>query len=1603
MKNQVVRKICVYIFLFYSYCSIVYAQNNGIINNWYFGDSAGISFSTGNPLSITGAINTSEGSAVCSDINGNLLFSTDGISVYNSNNIQMPNGFGLWGNESSTQSALIVPNPGNTNQYYIFTVGANAGYWGGYNGIAYSMVDMSLNSGLGDVINKNVLLINPAAEKLTAIKHCNGTDYWVICHEWNSDAFYTYQVTATGVSVPIISHVGSLYQTTNGDNSEAIGYLKASPNGKKLAAAISWVDNNDIELFDFNNGTGVISNPVYIPTHGGAYGLSFSPDNSKLYVGFFPLYVPTANIIQYHLNVSPITSFVVSSIPNFLFIEYGSLQLGPDGKIYVAVNGASALDVINYPNLAGAACSYTQTMVSLGSNISELGLPNFADNLVAPINSNFLDLGPDTSLCGNAIVIDAGTQWASYLWSTGDTSHAITVNQSGSYFVRVTTNCGDIFQDTINVTSLAPLLTIGNDTTLCNGASLNLDAGAGGIGYLWINGATTQTTIASSTGMYWVNKTYTCGIAKDTININVSPPIIVNLENYDNPCSGGFDTLVAIASGGTGALLYSLNGGTFQGSPVFLVTTGTYAITVKDIFGCSTLSDSIYIQTNDFFTLNTSVGIIACYGDTTNLVLNVVNGIAPFLYSFNGGTFQTSNTFVVGGGWYSVTLQDSNHCLYPNQFIINQPNPITAILSATQVSCDTSHLTVTASGGTGNFQYSLNGGVFQNSNIFSVLAGNYTVTVQDINGCQGVSNSIAINQPIPITATVSAGTILCNGGTTTLSINASGGTGTFQYSLNGINFQLGNTFVVGAGTYTVTVQDLNGCTFISNAIIITQPAFSINTNIGTIACNGGTTTLSITANGQTAPFQYSLNGGIYQTNNTFTIGAGIANISIQDSNLCIYPYQFLINEPPAINVSLQNMGTITCIGDTTTLLVNASGGTGILQYSLNGGVFQNTNSFIVNANAGNYIATVQDINGCINTSNSIILNNPTQMSATLNAGIIACHGGTTTLTVTANGGVGTFQYSLDGINFQLGNTFVVGAGTYTAIVKINDVCMVSSNTLILTEPNEISANITADAIACYGGNTNVSINANGGTSPFQYSLDGASFQNSNTFSLGSGIYTFTLKDAYNCLFTTNPYTLTAPNAITATLSSGNIPCAGANTTLQVSASGGIGNLQYSLNGTAFQTVNVFSNIVAGTYTVTVKDANDCVFITNPININEPSPIIVNANAAPIPCHDESTTLSINASGGTGAFQYSLNGSPYQNANSFVVNGGNYTIMVQDANGCITESNLISIVNPPLLSINASTSFLCHASTTTLHVTANGGTGIKEYSLNGGIYQSPNNFIVGEGTYNISVKDEHNCTANTAITLIASPKIYISSLQIDSAYCNGENGYAEVIALGGNGIFSYTWLTNPPQYSPILQNVASGTYTIYIKDKKGCGSDSTIAIPNIALPLASYISRPDISPFYENDEIQFFPTLSGVYSYSWDFGDGTFSTAENPIHVFSTYGDYNVTLTGFDKQKSCPTTYTLPYHIQSRCRDIFISNAFSPNEDGHNDTFYFVGEVKEFHATFFDRWGKIVKEFSSIKDIWNGQNCPEGVYTYVLKAICPDGSSLKRGGTITLTR
>lgn len=370
-----------------------YAQGEG--NLWYFGGKLGLDFSTSKPTVIKdGAINTYEGCATIADASGNLLFYTDGVYVWNAQHQVMPNGNGLGGHASATQSGVIVPKPKSQNLYYIFTIDASENALVG--GLKYSIVDMKQHEGKGDIVEKNIDLIHPTCEKITAVMHQDSLSYWIVAHGWDNNAFHSFLLTDTGVvSKPITSHIGT---PIKGEYKNGNGYLKASSSGNRIASA--YYLDNIVEVYDFDNATGKVSHPIVLrKILGSPYGVEFSPSDQMLYVSS----LFNQEIFQYDLSV-----YTQKAIEKSRYrvrntgkgTLAGSLQLAKDGKIYISDLDSKFMPAIANPNGKKSACDYQAKYIDLGDAKGRLGLPTFIQSFFveAPIERQIVEEVADVDL-----------------------------------------------------------------------------------------------------------------------------------------------------------------------------------------------------------------------------------------------------------------------------------------------------------------------------------------------------------------------------------------------------------------------------------------------------------------------------------------------------------------------------------------------------------------------------------------------------------------------------------------------------------------------------------------------------------------------------------------------------------------------------------------------------------------------------------------------------------------------------------------------------------------------------------------------------------------------------------------------------------------------------------------------------------------------------------------------------------------------------------------------------------------------------------------------------------------------------------------------------
>ncbi|MDX9909553.1 MAG: PKD domain-containing protein, partial [Mariniphaga sp.] len=599
-NNASCRNFCFLLFL----ASIVFVNNEPAYaqgkraNNWYFGIYAGLSFNTGSPPEVLydGQTNfAAVGASSISDEDGNLLFYSNGAQIWNKehNNLQNSNNIG-WG---STQGAIFVPDPGNDNLYYYFNFGMDSPNVFDFR---YSIIDLRLDNGLGGVLpgKKNIHLLEDPSYHLSAVHHANGEDVWVVAHTLGNNTYYSYKITVSGIELPIVSNVGSVFQNLH-------GYLKISPNGKKIAAAQSGdYNNNFCEILDFNTGTGIISETNLIRTPRPSAAVEFSPDNSKLYTNGHGI----NSFFQYDLNAGSPDEILASE--TLLIYEYtpeGALQLGPDGKIYCATSSYH-IGVIHEPNKAGLECDYERYSIYVGDGrfVGE-GLPSFIQSYLNDpeyATTQHCAGQPTHFAIANTNGIDS-VYWKFKDFGNmpNDTSTqlnpAYTFSGPGTYYPELTVYSGLLHKTVKDTVVIYPLPTpqLGSDTLFCPGAAIALTLNAGpGDTYNWNGNFTpgSQTLAVTDTGTYFVRvRQHGCS-GYDTIQVSSYPPAtadITNAQFNNSNCNQADGSITGMAFGAVipfGVVWHNAEGIEVGNAPDLLnVPAGSYTATVNFGSSCS--------------------------------------------------------------------------------------------------------------------------------------------------------------------------------------------------------------------------------------------------------------------------------------------------------------------------------------------------------------------------------------------------------------------------------------------------------------------------------------------------------------------------------------------------------------------------------------------------------------------------------------------------------------------------------------------------------------------------------------------------------------------------------------------------------------------------------------------------------------------------------------------------------------------------------------------------------------------------------------------------------------------------------------------------------
>jgi hypothetical protein len=1095
--------------------------------------------------------------------------------------------------------------------------------------------------------------------------------------------------------------------------------------------------------------------------------------------------------------------------------------------------------------------------------------------------NGFADGGATASATG-------GTSPYTYAWSNSAATASITGVIAGNYFVTVTDANGCTSIDTATVTEPTQLLvgTTGATNIGCFGDSTgSVTAQAGGgttpFSYAWSNGQTTAAISGLPAGTYTVTVTDNNGCTA-TASATLTQPseITKSTVNVNNPtCFGGSDASgLVLTTGGTTPYTYLWSNGS-TASSINGVMAGTYTVTVTDANACTSIDSITFTDPLPLITSTVVDSTVSCNGlSDGGITASTINGALPYSYSWNNGMTGASITGIPAGT-YSVTVTDVNGCTDSTSVVVTEPLVLTSAVSVdSTVSCNglsDGGATVGVTGGTMPYTYNWSNSA-TTASITGVTAGTYSVTVTDANGCSD-SSSVTITEPaILVSAAAVDSNVSCNGladgGAT---VGAIGGTMPYSYAWSNSATTASISGVV-AGTYSVTVTDVNGCSD-SSSVTITEPVVLVATSVldSNLSCNGfadGGATASAT--GGTGMYMYSWSNGATTSSITGVV-AGTYSVTITDANGCTDSALVIVTEPTALVAAVNVDNNVSCnsLSDGA-LTASANGGTMPYGYSWSNG---STTASATGLAAGSYSVTITDGNGCTASITGVITEPAALVATTVLDSNVSCNGGADG-SATASAMGGTMPYSYSWSNGDTTAATVTMAGTYSVTITDANGCTDSSS-IVIAEPTLLVSSTVADSnVSCNGAmNGGATTSTVGGTMPYSYMWS----NNATTASITgvmAGTYSVTVTDANGCSDSSS-VVITEPMALIATLSvDSTISCNGfSDGGATVTATGGTGMYMYSWSNGA--TTASITGVMAGTYSVTVTDANGCTDSSS-IAITEPGVLVASAvidnNVSCNGGADGSATAS--ATGGTMPYTYSWSNMA-TTANAAGLLPGTYTVTITDANGC-SDSASVTITEPTALtsSVALNSNVTCNGGMDgSATVSAMGGTMPYSYAWSNGDLTATT--ITIAGTHTVTVTDANGCTSVSSIT-ITQPTLIVALIpNVSNNLCFGDaNGSLEAVATGGVPGYSYAW--SDGQTTPIATGLAAGTYTVTVTDMSGCTMTTTESVtePNELLSTFTAVTNPACNGSSTGSATAFATGGVSPYQYAWDNGTNVASNS-----------------------------------------------------------------------------------------------------------------------------
>lgn len=1178
----------------------------------------------------------------------------------------------------------------------------------------------------------------------------------------------------------------------------------------------------------------------------------------------------------------------------------GNILSGQGTPLLTVDAGGTYSLTVNSSHL-GETCTHTSEIIVNESYIIPQLLVNTTDLMCGGTND-----GTATA------VVSGGVPPYQYYWSNGATTPTVENLSMGAYSLTVTgaNGCDVIeFFGIIEPNPMSYNINLGNVS--CSGladgtAFVNVSGGTGPYSYQWSNGANGigmnfQTGLAAGNYDLTITDANGCTLAESFI-INQPDVIVLSIDEVQPDCQGELGIATVMASGGSGNLSFLWSGTSQNTATVNNLSPGNYTVTVTDVNGC-TESISTEIFAAEEITLSVSVNDPFCHNGSEGTATVMASGGAggwTYEWNTNPPAFDSSINDLEAGT-YEVTVTDINGCTQSTVVNLQNPDDLQVTINQQDVLCfgvADGSASVIVSGGTEPYNYAWDDISNQTTaTAQNLTAGVYTVTITDANLCQK-EIAVIIDEPsasIEIISTSSPSTCGANNGAIDLTVT--GGTSPYTFDWTNNIPAVEDPSGLGAGTYSVVVTDFNGCSVSSEIVVNTPTGLEAQLNIMDASCNGSSNgSIDLNVTGGLAPYVFEWSNSVNNGNEDFfDIPAGMYSVTVSDSDGCSVVASGIVGEAAELTGSM-DVTNASCGGTDGSINIIVNGGTAPYNFDWSDSAYdglQNANGLI----PGYYSVLITDANGCsLSLATDIII--PDGPMLNINGTDASCNGensGSIDLTVAGGAAPYSFQWN-NGLNSTEDHSNLV-AGTYSVTVTdANDCSAVTSYTI--DEPLAFSVNLDTDHVSCSGGNDgSVVALVNGGLAPYSYLWENNQTSYIAT-SLAAGSISVTVTDANNCSVSVTTL-LNEPQPINALYTIDPPSCAGVqDAAIDMVVSGGTGALDFSWsngNNTEDQT-----NLMAGLYSVTITDALNCSQIIDNIEINDPAPITLSANATMADCNTANGALDLNVNGGNGGYTFSWsNGATLEDI--FDLPAGNYTVTVTDSNAC-TLSNTFEIESPSGLSLIAqSTDLSCFAADDgAIEVSIVGGTAPFTYQWDNTSQQTEDIQNLAAGTYALTVTDANNCSA-TVSSVINSPIAIQSLIASSEATCGAANGSIGLAVSGGTAPYAYNWSNGAGVEDPTT--LFAGYYDVTITDANGCTATNGIAVETPDELTAQAIPNNVLCSGTNTGSINL--EISGgvpPYQFNWDNGIGA---VQNPSNLYA--GQYTLTITD---DNACTTTLSI---------------------------------------------------------------------------------------------